>query len=455
MSIITVPFSWLLLHLYYLFNNYGVAMIMFAVVVKLVMLPFQMKSKRSMMRMSRFTPKMKELEKKYEGNKQKYQEELAKLYKEEGVNPMSGCLWSLIPFPIIIALYSVVRQPLTRTMALAAEEITKLTEKLTSMGLYTAPARTDAYVEINISQVIHNNWAAVTNALPELKDKLVDIDWSFLGLNLGNKPQWNFFMNVNWGDVSDWLPALGLFLIPFISAFMSWLSMKISNKTSVQQDEAQNSMKGMMMFMPLMSLYICFIMPGALGIYWIMNSVLAIIQEVILTKHYNRILDIEDADRLQREKEREEELAKKHAETERRRAAGETTRNPNTSKRKIQAGQKAKDDERIAAVKAVEKAERKAKLGIVDEPDPESQVGNRRYARGRAYVADRYSNPDAENEAKSDDAQTTEKAPDEEKPEITALPEAGTEPEIQDEPADDEADFDEPDDSAFDGEFDE
>lgn len=408
MSFITKPFSWLLLQLYYLFNNYGVAIIMFAVVVKLIMLPFQMKSKRSMMRMSRFTPRMKELEKKYEGNKQKYQEEVAKLYKEEKINPMSGCLWSLIPFPILIALYSVIRQPLTKIMGLAAEQVTAVTEKFTSLGLFAAGSGAGgAYTEITLSELIHSNWADIGALFPDFADKLIDIDWSFLGLNLGSKPQWNFFTKVNWGDVHEWLPALGLFLIPFISAFLSWLSMKISNAASPQTDQTQGSMKSMMLFMPLMSVYICFVMPAALGIYWIANSLLAIIQDVILTAHYNRLLDVEDADRIAREKQREEELAKKREETERLRAAGETTRNPNTSKRRIQAKEKAKDDERVAAIRAQEKAERRARLGVELETEetPASQVGNRRYARGRAYVADRYTNPAAAGEESGTDAE--------------------------------------------------
>ncbi|MEG1404661.1 MAG: YidC/Oxa1 family membrane protein insertase, partial [Oscillospiraceae bacterium] len=82
-SIVTYPFAWLLLTLYDFTMNYGVAIFLFALIVKLVLLPFQMKSKRSMMRTTRLTPIMKELEKKHEGNKQKYQEEVARLYKEE------------------------------------------------------------------------------------------------------------------------------------------------------------------------------------------------------------------------------------------------------------------------------------------------------------------------------------------------------------------------------------
>ena len=105
------PFARLMEFLYNWTQNYGVAVILFALVVNLILLPFMAKSKKSMMRTTRFQPKMKALEKKYEGNKEKYQQEIAKLYREENINPMSGCLWSLIPFPILIALYSVIRQP--------------------------------------------------------------------------------------------------------------------------------------------------------------------------------------------------------------------------------------------------------------------------------------------------------------------------------------------------------
>ena len=121
------------------FGNYGWAILAFGLIVKLIMLPFQMKSKKSMIRMATLNPRLKELEKRHKGNQQKYQEEVSRLYREAGVNPMSGCLWTLIPFPIIIILYRVVRQPLSIMMSLAAEEITSLTELLTNLGYYVAP----------------------------------------------------------------------------------------------------------------------------------------------------------------------------------------------------------------------------------------------------------------------------------------------------------------------------
>ncbi|NLT63327.1 MAG: membrane protein insertase YidC [Clostridiales bacterium] len=393
-DIITYPFSLLLLALYNLTSNYGLAVILFAVVIKVILLPFQMKSKRSMMRTTRLNPILKELEKKHEGNKQKYQEEVAKLYKEEKINPMSGCLWTLIPFPILIALYSVIRQPFTRLMRLTEDQVTTITNRLVDMAAYELPARSDAYHEITLANLVHDNF----DAFKDISSKLVDIDFNFLGMNLGLRPQWNFFANVDWSNSADWAPALGLFLIPIISGLLAYLSMKVSNATNPSVAQQQGSMKGMMMVMPLFSIYIGFIMPAALGIYWIANSVLASVQDTILNRYYTKILDKEDAERREKMHLREAELERKRLETEKLREIGATERNKNTSKKKIQSVQKAQNEERLAAERAKEKERRRAELGISDDT-PASQVGNRRYARGRAYVEDRFTNPEGAEEA--------------------------------------------------------
>ena len=392
-EIITWPFSWLLLTLYELTANYGVAILLFALVVKVILLPFQMKSKRSTMRTSRLNPLMKELEKKYGDDKQRYQQEVARLYKEEKINPMSGCLWTLIPFPILIALYSVIRMPFTRLMRVSADVLENVKEVATGLG-YTY---TDgSYAEIGLADFVHKNF----DKFSDISDKIVNIDFSFLGMNLGEMPKPTFFLNTTWSDPSIWAPALGLFLIPVISAALNYFAMKVSNVSNPAMDAQQQSMKGMMMFMPLISLYICFVMPAALGIYWIAGSVFGILQDLILNKHYTKILDAEDAERSVRMRAREEELERKRQETERLRAQGETDRNKNTSKKKIQAAEKSAQEERLAAERAAEKARRKAELGIDDEND--SQVGNRRYARGRAYVADRYDRKAVEDTAEGD-----------------------------------------------------
>ena len=397
---ITKPFAWLMVKLYELTGNYGVAVILFALAVNLVLTPFMAKSKKSMMRSTRLQPRIQELQRRHEGNPQKLNQEMQNLYREEGVNPMSGCLWSLIPFPILIALYSVIRQPITRMMFAAQDVVTTLQDYFVAKGLYTIPTKADAYVEIKLANLAHEHWDAVTTDLAGKIDGLLDVDFGFLGLNLGSQPQWNFFVKTDWSDVSVWLPALGLFLIPFISAALSWLSMKVSNAANPQQDaQTQASMKTMNLMMPLMSIWICFVMPAAMGVYWIANSVFGMIRDFVLTKVYKRKLDKEDAERQAMRSAREKELEEKRLETERLRAEGKTEKNTNTSKKKIQANEKQKQDERKAALDKAERAARRERLGIKEEEKPASQVGNRRYARGRAYVADRFTNPENAEEA--------------------------------------------------------
>ena len=392
---ITKPFAWLMVKLYELTGNYGIAVILFALAVNLVLTPFMAKSKKSMMRSTRLQPRIQELQKRHEGNPQKLNQEMQNLYREEGINPMSGCLWSLIPFPILIALYSVIRQPITRMMFAAQDVVTTLQDYFVASGLYTVPAKADAYVEIKLANLAHEHWDAVVTDLAGKIDGLLDVDFGFLGLNLGSQPQWNFFVKTDWSDVSIWLPALGLFLIPFISAALSWLSMKVSNAANPQQDaQTQASMKTMSLMMPLMSIWICFVMPAAMGIYWIANSVFGMVRDFILTKVYKRKLDEEDAERQAMRSAREKELEEKRLETERLRAEGKTEKNANTSKKKIQANEKQKQDERKAALDKADRAARRERLGIKEEEKPASQVGNRRYARGRAYVADRFTNPE-------------------------------------------------------------
>ena len=398
MEYIAKPFGWLLMTLYNFVGNYGVAVFLFALVVKIILLPFQMKSKKSMMRMSALQPQIQELQKRHEGNPRKLQEETNKLYKEEHVNPMSGCLWSLIPFPILLALYRAIRFPLTTMMGVPAELVATdgaLSVKLAEMGF--SSSANAAYLQLQQSQFISDNWSKFD--FTTISEKIQFINYKFLGVNLGDLPKLKFWENgITWA-------AIGLFLIPIISAVLSYLQMQISQKTTPQtgttqqQAQSQSQMKTMNLMMPLVSLYICFIMPAALGIYWIFTSLLGIIQDLILNKVYGKQMELERAEREARQRAREAEYERKRQETERLRAEGKTQENTNTSKKKQQARQRAEMDELRAAAIRSDRAAKRAAMGIVEEKIPDSQVGNRRYARGRAYVADRFTNPENAEEA--------------------------------------------------------
>lgn len=394
MSIITVPFSWLLTLFYDTFQSYGISIILFALVVNLILTPFMAKSKKSMIRQTRLQPRLKELEARHSGNPQKYQEEVSKLYKEEGINPMSGCLWSFVPMLLLIPLYSVIRQPLTTMMGLAQDQVTLVQTTLENMGLLNLEelsSRAKMYVEIAMAQLCHENFDVMSGVVPGLKD----ISYSFLGLNLGSTPQLAFWKADGFSS-SNWWPSVGLFLIPFVSAGLSFLSMKVSmamnpsSGTEEQNQQMAATNKTMQIFMPLMSVWICFAMPAAMGIYWIANSVFGMIRDVILTKIYRKKLLEDDAEWLERERRREEELDRRRKETERKKAEGSTTVNKNTSKKKLQTAEKQKSEELKAAAIAADRAERRERLGIGESEIPASQVGSRRYARGRAYDPDRF-----------------------------------------------------------------
>ena len=361
-------FAWPLVKFYELTGSYGLAVVFFALLVNLLMTPFMAKSKKSMMRSTRLQPRIQELQKRHEGNPQKLNAEMQKLYSEEGVNPMSGCLWSLIPFPILIALYSVIRRPLTRMMFVTQEVVDTLQDFFVTQGWYIIPEKADSYVEIKLAEIAHTHWDEVQSALAGKIDGLMNIDFTFLGINLGQQPEWNFFSHTDWSDPSVWAPALGLFLIPFISAGLSWLSMKISNMANpVDNAQAAASMKSMNIMMPLMSVWICFVMPAAMGIYWIANSLLQMIQELICAKILRKDYEAARvaAEEQARQAKEDEKRRKEEARLERARRAEE------------------------------EKKNKKKKLPKPENAEPgvdpnDSKEGIRAHARGRSYSPNRY-----------------------------------------------------------------
>lgn len=382
MNAIAKPFGILLMWLYDIFGNYGIAVILFALIVKLILLPFMAKSKHSMMRTTRLQPMLKELEKKHGANKQKYNEEVQKLYKEEKINPMSGCIWTLIPFPFLIALYQAIRYPLTVMMGVSSALIAEggaIFNKLTELGY--ASTTSAAYGQIGQAQFISNHF----DSFASLSSSLRQISYNFIGLDLGQTPTYKFLWTTDWNNISVWGPGLGLFLIPVIAGGLTYLSTYLSQKMNppaVAGGAGAGSMKSMTVMMPLITVWFAFLMPAALGIYWIASTGFGIIQDVWLTRRYKRITDAEDADRTERIRLREQEIEEKRLETERLREQNQTEQNRNTSKRKQTKLTRSEQEKKAA------EWERKNKPG--EEKSEPSRVENRRYARGRAYDPDRY-----------------------------------------------------------------
>ena len=375
---ICVPFAWLVRLFYNLTNSYGVALILFTLVIKLIMLPFQMKSKKSMMRMSRVSGQMQELQKRYAKNQAKLQEEMQKLYEEEGVNPMSGCLWSLIPFPILIALYSIIRQPITHFMMLSKDVLQTVVQSAADAGVNLTnivmmdkatgtPALKDglyqlaSYGQINLVKAVQEMGLSTPEGW-------FDMNYNFLGLDLTATP-WEYVTSFTF----TWA-VIGVILIPILAGLSQFVFSKLTMKTQPQADAAGGaSMKSMMYMMPLMSVYIAFIMPAALGVYWIAQSVFSLIQEAILNKTFSAKLSEEEEARFQaRQADRQRRMEEARVQEQQRKQEEQKKK---TLREKQQAAQAAK------AVKAAKAATSTTEAG---------RVGDRPYARGRAYKADRY-----------------------------------------------------------------
>ncbi len=397
MNVVLYPFAWILRMLYALVQNYGVALILFSLAIKLILLPINMKSKKSMMKTTRLTPKLKALEAKYAGDQLKYQQEMTKLYKEEGVSPMGGCLWSLIPLIIMIMLYGIVRQPMTYLMGLSAEECTTVVEFLNAQGITYAGG---GYAQVFYASYVHEFFNEIQGIVPGI----IDINFNFLGLDISQIPDWRVIFS---GVALSWA-NIGLFLIPIISGAMNFLTSKLANKLngSVATDEKgqkmgdaaasmNSSMKMMMWMMPLMSIYIGFIMPAGISVYWTAQAVFNMVQEVWLTRRYRKIYDAEDADKAARAAEEEALEAERSRRREELKAGGEIKQNPNTSKRKR------KNQERALMVPTVEgklseeeREELRRKQEEVAEQRRRAMAGEipaeRPYSRGRAYDPNRY-----------------------------------------------------------------
>ena len=375
---ICVPFAWLVRLFYNLTGSYGVALILFTLVIKLIMLPFQMKSKKSMMRMSRVSGQMQDIQKRYANNQVKLQEEMQKLYEEEGVNPMSGCLWSFLPLPILMALYSIIRQPITHFMMLSKDVLQTVVQSVADAGVDLtnivmmdkatgAPALKDglyqmaAYGQINLVKAVQEMGLSTP-------DGWFNVNYKFLGLDLTATP-WEYVKSFTF----TWA-VIGVILIPILAGLSQFVFSKLTMKTQPQADAAGGaSMKSMMYMMPLFSVYIAFIMPAALGVYWIAQSVFSLIQEAILNKTFSAKLSEEEEARFQaRQADRQKRMEEARIQ-ERQRKQEEQKKQ--TLREKQQAAQAAK------AAKAAKAATSTTEAG---------RVGDRPYARGRAYKADRY-----------------------------------------------------------------
>lgn len=261
-KIISTPFGYVMRWIYMVVGNYALSLFLFALLVKVLMLPLTFKQKRSALEMQRINPMIQKIQKTYARDQRRMQEEMQNLYDREGVSPMSGCGTMLLIFPIMIGLYGVIIQPLTYFMQLTGDQIAQIAELLNYQigGNY--------HYQIELATLIYENFDKVAH----VADNLMQVNFSLGPISMAAKPTFS--------QVSV------LWLLPIVSGatsyLMSWLQQKM-NPMQQSNPQMQGSNKMMMLMMPLMSIWFGFMLPVGLTWYWICNNVLAAVQEVLMS----------------------------------------------------------------------------------------------------------------------------------------------------------------------------
>ena len=353
-QILMTPFSWLLKLFCQVFNSYGIALFLFTLVVKIVLFPLNLKGKKSMIKQNVLNGQIQEIQKRCGNDKERYNQELQKFYAENNVNPLGGCGWSLLPIVFLYPLYAIIRRPLKYMMWLSEEAVTAVAH-----ALGWADFQIGGYNELTLGAMMNaGNLETAKAAVGASAASLFVVNFNFFGIDLSQIPQLKFWENgVTWGSV-------GLFLLPLISAALSVLVTVVTQKTNQMNKDQQVKMSPMMFLMsPLISLWIGYAMPAGLCIYWVANSLLGMVQEVICGRMLRK-----DYEAAQREIAEQQKKAKE-AEKERRRKAAE------------------KKAAAIAAGKSGKKQPQAKHKGVDLSA---SREGLRTYARGRAYDPNRY-----------------------------------------------------------------
>ena len=296
------PLGWGMWLCYNVIGNYGIALLVFTIIIKLLLFPLSLRQQKSTIKMQMLKPLQDEIQAKYKNNREKMNEEMMKLYQKEGYNPMSGCLPLLIQMPILFGLIEVIYRPLKHIIRLPAETIAlgeKIVGELGLMG--NRPATGFGPQQIYIIEGVHNGLRQFNELGAEAIAKIQDFSLNFLGMNLGTTPSMSMFGDILQGNFN------GVILIPILSG-ISALLVSIISMRHTPMPEGGNSagMKGMMYMMPLFSVMIAFQVPAGVGLYWVYSNLTSMAQSIILNRFYNPKEMAEKA-RLEMEERRERE----------------------------------------------------------------------------------------------------------------------------------------------------
>lgn len=327
MRLLGTPLGWIL-HFFYSFaQNYGLALILFTVFTRLILLPLSIKQQKGMVKMAMFRPKMEEIQKKYAKNPTKMNEELSNLYAREGYNPLSGCLPTLIQFPILFGLIDVIYNPLTHLLKMNSEVIKSAVAVATNVLGEGGMSRYSQ--EMSVIRAVSLDAGAFQSLGSDFVSSIQNLDFTFFGLDLGVTP--TFALNI-------------FLLIPILSGISSFMMSYLSMKNNAAPGDASTATmnRSMMIMMPLMSVWIAFQVPAGVGIYWLLSNFLMLVQQFILGKVYNPREMAEKAKaelEAQRELERQEKIEArreaKEKQAERNRQAAEAAKNTKKGRKPV------------------------------------------------------------------------------------------------------------------------
>ena len=286
-NVIGSIFGYVLWAVYYVFNNFGVAIIIFTILTRMLIFPSSVKQQKSMAANSRLQAKQRELKEKYGNNKQKYNEEVQKLYQKENVSPFGGCATSFVPLFIMLGIYYSVVRPLSNVIHIASDKMTSLITFVNGIPGVNVSS-TNIYHEMDILRLFNNptsmeilntHGKGISSILTS--GEISEIQnlaggFNFLGLNLLDIPSSFQFMT----NAIIIIPILVL----ITSVGSQIATMRLQSNMMNQQ---QGCMKYMMLGLPLISVYISYIVPGAVGFYWIWSTIIGFGQTLLIHKFYS------------------------------------------------------------------------------------------------------------------------------------------------------------------------
>ena len=274
-------FGYALNWIYLFINNYGLSIIIFSVLLKILLIPLSIKQQKTMKKSTEMQKKVKEIQAKYEGNMEKINQETMNLYKEEKMSPFSGCFTAIIQIILLFSMFYLVRNPLTYMKKIDQDVINNYVNEIKEE--LPENERNITYPEIAVIKQKGN------------EDERVFINMDFLGLDLSNVPSQNF---------SNWT----VYIIPVLYVLSSLLSMKITtvntnkknenkneNSEKTELDAVEQANKSMMWFMPIMSVSISLVAPLGLALYWLVNNVLMILERICINKYLENKEENENA----------------------------------------------------------------------------------------------------------------------------------------------------------------